>query len=124
MYPDIFVVDVNGAFTELTLSSSTAPVELNARKHLFSLSGDHFIMKGTLDDAASTTTIDQAFTIHYTDPCQSATIEPWSTTYISAIWREEPDDIKIWTFPAFRDSVDTDASLDYAEGICGPKVPI
>ena len=75
-----------------------------------------------MDDSAQTTTSDFANIIVYSDACQSATIEPWTITYISAIWLEETGDTKSWTFPAIRDSVDTDASLTYAEGICGPKV--
>ena len=41
---------------------------------------------------------------------------------ISAIWLEEPGDTKSWTIPAIHDSVDTDPTLTYPEGICGPKV--
>ena len=35
---------------------------------------------------------------------------------------EEPGNTKTWTVPAIQDSVDTDASLTYAVGVCGQKV--
>ena len=35
---------------------------------------------------------------------------------------EEPGNTKTWTVPAIQDSVDTDPSLPYPDGVCGPKI--